>query len=91
MKWKTFLIVFEGLSFGEKIKIWQKIADKSFKYIFLHYIFIPNSKLLTRTRVEKNMMKEVRKFCFMFNVFVFFYVQVFFHGLFFVLCLFKQI
>ena len=31
MKWKTFFIVFEGLSFGEKIKIWHKIVDTSFK------------------------------------------------------------
>ena len=31
MKWKTFFIIFEGLSFGEKIKISQKIADTSFK------------------------------------------------------------
>ena len=28
---KTFFTVFEGLSFGEKIKIWLKIADTSFK------------------------------------------------------------
>ena len=31
MKLKTLFIVFEELSFGEKIKIWQKIADTSFK------------------------------------------------------------
>ena len=28
---KYFFIVFEGLSFGEKIKIWLKVADTSFK------------------------------------------------------------
>ena len=33
-KKKTFFIVFEGLSFEEKIKIWHKIADTSFKLIF---------------------------------------------------------
>ena len=27
---KKHFSVFEGLSFGEKIKIWQKIADTSF-------------------------------------------------------------
>ena len=31
MKQKTFFIVFEGLSVDEKIKIWQKIVDTSFK------------------------------------------------------------
>ena len=31
MKWKTFFIVFKWLSFGEKIKISQKLADTSFK------------------------------------------------------------
>ena len=31
MKLKTLFIVFEELSFGEKIKIWHKIADTSFK------------------------------------------------------------
>ena len=33
LRWnkKTFLIVRKGLSFGEKIKNWQKIADTSFK------------------------------------------------------------
>ena len=31
MKYKTLFIVFEGLSFGEKIKIWlKKIPDTSF-------------------------------------------------------------
>ena len=34
MKWKTFFIVFEELSFGGKINIWQKIADTSFKHCF---------------------------------------------------------
>ena len=29
---KTFFIVFKRLSFGEKIKICQKIADTSFKW-----------------------------------------------------------
>ena len=29
---KTLFIVFEGLSFGVKIKIWEKIADTSFKF-----------------------------------------------------------
>ena len=29
---KNFFIVFEGLSFGEKIKIWWKIAARSFNY-----------------------------------------------------------
>ena len=28
---KTFLVVFKGLSFGEKIENWQKIGDTSFK------------------------------------------------------------
>ena len=28
---KTFFIVFKGQSFGGKIKIWEKIADTSFK------------------------------------------------------------
>ena len=28
---KTFFTVFEGLSFGEKIKIWEKIVGTSFK------------------------------------------------------------
>ena len=28
---KTFLIVFEDLSFDQRIKIWQKVADTSFK------------------------------------------------------------
>ena len=30
MKYKTFFIVFKGLLFGEKIKIWQKKVDASF-------------------------------------------------------------
>ena len=30
MKWKIFFIVFKELSFDEKTKIWQKIADTSF-------------------------------------------------------------
>ena len=33
MKLKTIFTVFEDLSFGEKIKIWWKIADTSFKGI----------------------------------------------------------
>ena len=33
MKQKTFFIVFEGLSFGEKLKPRQKIADTSFKWV----------------------------------------------------------
>ena len=28
---KNFFIVFEGLSLGEKLKIWWKIVDTSFK------------------------------------------------------------
>ena len=32
---KTFFIVFKGLSFDEKIKIWQKIADTSFNTSFI--------------------------------------------------------
>ena len=35
MKYKTFFIVFEGISFDEKIKIWQKIADTNFKNYFI--------------------------------------------------------
>ena len=31
MKYKTFFIIFEELSFGEKIKTWYKIVDTSFK------------------------------------------------------------
>ena len=34
MKEKPFFIVFEGLSFDKKIKIWLKTADRSFKYQF---------------------------------------------------------
>ena len=32
MKYKTFFIDFEGLSFGEKIKNLIKMADASFKH-----------------------------------------------------------
>ena len=37
MEKKTFSIVFEGLSIGEKIKNWQKIADTSFKAFCVKY------------------------------------------------------
>ena len=30
---RTFFIVFEGLSFGEKIKLWLKTVDTSFMYV----------------------------------------------------------
>ena len=40
MKQKTFFIVFKELSFGEKIKIWQKIADTSFKF-FKNVAMVP--------------------------------------------------
>ena len=33
MKKKAFFIVFKGLSFGEKIKTWFKIADTSFNHL----------------------------------------------------------
>ena len=36
---KTFFIVFKGLSFSEKIKIWLKIADTSFKYVWPKYVW----------------------------------------------------
>ena len=31
MKWKTFFIVFKGLSYGENLKFDKKIAETSFK------------------------------------------------------------
>ena len=39
---KTFFIAFKGLSFGEKIKIWQKIVGTSFKgsCTLLHCFYI---------------------------------------------------
>ena len=40
MKWKTFFMVFKGLSFGEKIEIWQKIADASLKYYMKYWLTI---------------------------------------------------
>ena len=47
MKQKTFFIVSEGLSFDEKKKkkIWQKIADTSFKGMNL----IPRATFLTHS------------------------------------------
>ena len=41
---KKHFSVFEGLPFGEKIKIWQKIADTSFK------TFVPNWQGLDSSR-----------------------------------------
>ena len=33
MKWKTFLIIFEGLSLGEKIKIWKKYCSQALRFL----------------------------------------------------------
>ena len=53
MKLKTFFVVFEGLSFGEKIKIWWKIADTSFKMIY--------AALTTTGKVIDNVSLETPK------------------------------
>ena len=45
-EWKTLFTIFEGLSFGEKIEIWQKIADTSFKSLyFLKILNLPQRSL----------------------------------------------
>ena len=40
MKYKTFFVVFKGLSFGEKIEIGAKIADTSFKGVLIPKLLI---------------------------------------------------
>ena len=47
---KIFSTIFEGLSFGEKIKFWKKIADTSFNY----YIFpMPSPPMYRAWKKEK--------------------------------------
>ena len=54
MKQKTFFTAFGGLSFGEKIKIWQKIADTSFKQNGWKKWNTNGKKIRSKTKKLKN-------------------------------------
>ena len=60
-----FFIVFEGLSFDEKIKNWQKIADTSFKHMLSISLFLTSS--LPLSYKQKKFAQYVEWFFFLKN------------------------